>query len=56
MRLSYTRRDFGKLVAAAFPATTLLAKPNSRFNGVEIGAITYSFRTLPGSAEKTLKY
>ena len=51
-----TRRDFGKMVAAALPATPLLAKPNSRFNGVMIGAITYSFRALPGSAEETLKY
>lgn len=51
-----TRRDFGKLVAAALPAANLLAKPNSRFNGVMIGAITYSFRALPGSAEETLKY
>jgi sugar phosphate isomerase/epimerase len=56
MHLNCTRREFGKLVAAAFPAASLLAKPNSRFNGVEIGIITYSFRTLPGSAEETLKY
>jgi sugar phosphate isomerase/epimerase len=32
------------------------AKPNSTFGGVQIGAITYSFRALPGSAEETLKY
>ncbi len=51
-----TRRDFGKLVATALPATRLLAKPDSRFNGVMIGVITYSFRALPGSAEETLKY
>jgi sugar phosphate isomerase/epimerase len=31
-------------------------KPNSMFGGVQIGAITYSFRALPGSAEETLKY
>jgi len=54
--MNFTRRDFGKLVAAAFPAASLLAKPNSKFNGVQIGAITYSFRALPGSAEDTLKY
>jgi sugar phosphate isomerase/epimerase len=52
----YTRRDFGKLVAVALPAANLFAKPNSRFGGVQIGAITYSFRALPGSAEETLKY
>ncbi len=32
------------------------ARPNSVFGGVQIGAITYSFRSLPGSAEETLKY
>ena len=31
-------------------------KPNSNFNGVQIGAITYSFRSMPGSAEDILKY
>lgn len=33
-----------------------LGKPNSKFNGVQIGAITYSFRSLPGDAEQILKY
>ena len=58
-----TRRDFGKLAAtalpiAAIPSARLLAaaKPNSLFNGVQIGAITYSFRALPSSAQETLKY
>jgi sugar phosphate isomerase/epimerase len=32
------------------------AKPNSNFNGVQIGVITYSYRSLPGSAEELLKY
>ncbi len=40
----------------AAPAMTLMGKPDSRFHGVQIGAITYSFRALPGSAEETLKY
>jgi len=32
-------------------------KPDSRINGVQIGCITYSFRSLPDqSAEATLKY
>jgi sugar phosphate isomerase/epimerase len=31
-------------------------RPNSSFNGVQIGAITYSFRSLPGTAEDILKY
>lgn len=33
-----------------------LGKPNSLFNGVQIGAITYSFRSMPGSAEQILQY
>ncbi len=33
-----------------------LDKPNSKFSGVQIGTITYSFRSLPGSAEQTLQY
>jgi hypothetical protein len=32
------------------------AKPNSKINGVQIGVITYSFRSMPGSAEQILKY
>ena len=31
-------------------------KPNSKFGGVQIGAITYSWRSMPGTAEDTLKY
>jgi sugar phosphate isomerase/epimerase len=33
-----------------------LRKPNSTFQGVQIGAITYSFRSLPSNAEQVLKY
>ena len=54
--LNMNRRDFGKAALAAFPASTLLAKPNSKFNGVQIGAITYCFRSLPSSAPELLKY
>ncbi len=32
------------------------AKPNSKFNGVQIGVITYSYRSMPGSAENLLDY
>lgn len=45
-----TRRDFGKLALAALPAAgvcgpaKLLAAPNSKFAGVQIGTITYSFK------------
>jgi hypothetical protein len=31
-------------------------KPNSNFNGVQIGTITYSYRGMPGTAEDLLKY
>jgi len=67
--MSYTRREFGKLALAGLPAAAVLgnseslfgafaqAKPNSMFNGVQIGTITYSFRNMPDqSAEATLKY
>ena len=51
--------------AAAVAATSMMrgaasaapaAGPNSNFNGVQIGVITYSYRSLPGSAEEILKY
>ena len=52
-----TRRDIGKAALGAGMAARLMAaKPNSNFGGVQIGVITYSFRTLPGSAEEVLKY
>lgn len=54
MNASWTRRQL--LLAGA--ATPLLAagKPNSVFGGVQVGAITYSFRDLPSSAEQVLQY
>ena len=62
--MRYTRRDFGKMALATVPAAGLApvarlmgaAKPNSTFGGVQIGIITYSFRSLSGTAEDTLKY
>lgn len=33
-----------------------LGKPNSKIAGVQIGAITYSFRSMENDAESTLKY
>lgn len=42
---------------SVFAAGSLFqAKPNSVINGVQIGAITYSFRSMPGSAEELLQY
>jgi sugar phosphate isomerase/epimerase len=38
------------------PQQTRSGKPNSKFGGVQIGAITYSWRSMPGTAEDTLKY
>ena len=67
--MSYTRREFGKIALAGLPAAAVLgnseslfgafaqAKPNSVFNGVQIGTITYSYRSMTDqSAEATLKY
>jgi sugar phosphate isomerase/epimerase len=66
--MRYTRREFGKLALATAPAIALLdrtvigaalaqARPNSLINGVQVGTITYSFRSMPDqSAEATLKY
>ena len=69
--MSYTRREFGRLALAGLPAAALIgrgesivgafapaqAKPNSLIEGVQIGAITYSYRAMPDqSAEAVLKY
>jgi len=43
----------------AFPALSLFRneeKPDSRFGGVQVGAITYSWRSMPCGAEDILKY
>src|SRR6266480_3656455 len=45
--LQFTRRDFGKLALAGLPLSMAFGKVNSRFKGVQIGAITYSFRSMP---------
>jgi len=67
--MSYTRREFGKIALAGLPAAALVgrgesifgglvqAKPNSLINGVQIGTITYSYRSMQDqSAEATLRY
>jgi sugar phosphate isomerase/epimerase len=55
----------GMLAAAGIALTSKSAfaksifapvKPNSKINGVQIGVITYSFRSMPGSIEQILKY
>jgi len=62
--MRYTRRDFGKLALGAVPAAALLprpslaaAKPHSVVNGVHIGTITYSYRSMPNqTAGAILQY
>ena len=44
------------LASGAEPKDKKTKKPNSKFGGVQVGAITYSWRSMPGSAEDTLKY
>jgi hypothetical protein len=63
-----TRREFGRLAVAGLPAAAFIenplfnsvfaqGKPNSKFGGVQIGVITYSYRSMADqSAEATLKY
>ncbi|MGA2195196.1 MAG: sugar phosphate isomerase/epimerase [Bryobacteraceae bacterium] len=51
----FTRRDMGKLALAALPAARLLAKPNSRFGGVQVGInVPYSYGNNNMSADETL--
>ena len=55
----YTRRDIGKIALATGFAPRLMGgtKPNSKIKGVQVGTITYSYRSMPDqSAEATLKY
>jgi sugar phosphate isomerase/epimerase len=43
-------------VSGAEPKKSKSKKPNSKFGGVQIGAITYSWRSMSPSAEDTLNY
>ena len=50
-----TRRDIGRMALAALPAARLLAKPNSKFGGVQIGInVPYSYGNNNMSADETL--
>jgi sugar phosphate isomerase/epimerase len=51
--MTLTRREFALMAATA---ATAFSKPNSKFSGVQIGAITYCFRSLPSSAPELLRY
>jgi sugar phosphate isomerase/epimerase len=45
------------LSKTSFASSLLSAtKPNSVINGIQIGVITYSFRSMPGTVEDLLKY
>jgi sugar phosphate isomerase/epimerase len=50
------RREFCSAAGAALVPAAFAAKPDSKFKGVQIGTITYSFRQLPGSAAEILNY
>ena len=42
-----SRRQFGKTILAGIPLTAAYGAASSKFGGVQIGTISYSFRTLP---------
>ena len=65
--MAYTRREFTRLALTSVPAIGLTGdsvfgslvqgRPNSLIGGVQLGAITYSYRSMQDqSAEATLKY
>jgi sugar phosphate isomerase/epimerase len=63
-----TRRQFFGTATAAFSMVplhyagkapfpkTAVEKPDSNFGGVQIGAITYSWRSMPGTPEDIIRY
>jgi sugar phosphate isomerase/epimerase len=64
MKNRITRREFIGSTAAmtVLPIVAggvfgqVASKPNSNFNGVQIGAITYSWRSMPSTADDLLNY
>ena len=53
--MNITRREFGKL-AAAVPLASLATteRPNSVIGGVQVGTITYSYRSMPDQSAQAL--
>jgi sugar phosphate isomerase/epimerase len=58
----YTRRDLGQMAAASVPLAGAFAATawgatsiDSKFDGVQIGAITYSFNRIAGEPEAIIK-
>lgn len=47
---------FAAVPGLSFTGLLRQEKPDSKFGGVQVGAITYSWRSMPGSAEDVLKY
>src|SRR4051812_38461750 len=47
-RMEFTRRDFGKIAMVSVPIAGALGakRIDSKFGGVQIGAITYSFNRI----------
>src|SRR6187402_2694886 len=48
--MSYTRRDIGKLALASLALPRMFEiglSADSQFEGVQVGAITYSYRSIP---------
>jgi sugar phosphate isomerase/epimerase len=56
--MTYSRRDIGKMALAALSARQLLARPNSKFGGVQIGVIVspVGLADLPLQADQLLQY
>jgi sugar phosphate isomerase/epimerase len=53
--MTLSRRDFGRVALAALPATLLLAKPDSKFGGVQIGInAPYTFHGAYNSGDECL--
>jgi sugar phosphate isomerase/epimerase len=54
--MDFTRRDVGRIALGCWPAARLFGKPDSKFNGVQIGInAPYSFRGMPGSADDVIR-
>ena len=53
--MMYTRRDIGRIALASLPMARAFGAINSNINGVQIGAITYSFNRIASDPEAIIK-
>ena len=53
--MMYTRRDIGRIAVASLPMARAFGAINSNINGVQIGAITYSFNRIASDPEAIIK-